>query len=247
MIERPILFSGPMVRAIAAGAKTRTRRVIPYFDGSTYARDPARVTEWKQHRPEIDRTRKWWAYAGGASSFPLHGITCRYGAPGDRLWVRETFGIAYKLGRFWTALPPSDPKTADAIRGFVYRADISVPENAAVRWVPSIHMPRRASRFELEVAHVWVERLQEIDEAEARAEGVDGVIVGDRVYYKDYLVKTPGETSFWLTSARESFRTLWESLNRGRGFGWDLNPWVFVVAFSRVPFRTVASAGAAVG
>lgn len=123
---------------------------------------------------------------------------CRYGRPGDRLWVRETFC--------------SDVVRAPHLPQIAYRADYD--EIPALRWKPSIHMPRWASRISLEITDVRVERLQHISEEDAVAEGVGG---------------NPTITPCF---AAERFRTLWESIN---GIGsWDANLLVWVVSFRRV-------------
>lgn len=191
MRERPILFSGPMVRAIIEGRKTVTRRVVkpqPDFLGSMTAPN----TPFKTL---------------GAG---LHGqIVCPYGQPGDRLWVRETFAVY------------GDEKMA-AIH---YRADR--PHHVGQKgmgYKPSIHMPRWACRILLEITAVRVERLQEISEAQARAEGVQQ----DSDGWFDYQAPS----TQCCTSAVESFRTLWSSINGTES--WTANPWVWVVEFKRV-------------
>ena len=130
----------------------------------------------------------------------LPSLKCPYGAPGDRLWVRETWD--------------TDGKT------IAYRA--TTPETTTdpepMRWRPSIHMPRWASRLTLAVTSVRVERVQEITEADARAEGIEP-------QRSDYS----GEDSNSL-----QFRDLWDSINAARGYGWAVNPWVWVVEFERV-------------
>jgi hypothetical protein len=148
--ERPILFSGPMVRAILAGAKTQTRRVAKVTPFATEIR-PAQGAEAPRGT--------WVAFyreAGVACGREEGGtITrCPYGVPGDRLWVRETWcGGQHETG-------------------FQYRADWP-DHDFGPGWRPSIHMPRAASRILLEVTDVRVERLQEISEADAQSEGAE--------------------------------------------------------------------------
>lgn len=175
MKERPILFSGAMVRAILSGVKTQTRRV--------------------------------------AKMLPLDGA-CPYGKPGDHLWVRETH--APMIGGGW-----------------VYAADYT-PERLRQKdgkgfWKPSIFMKRAACRITLEIVSVRVERLQDISEADAIAEGVD---LFQRAHeprvYRDYSHK---KLHYGL-SAVGSYRTLWESINGPES--WALNPWVWVVEFKRL-------------
>lgn len=144
MKERPILFSAPMVRALLAGTKTQTRRVM----GKRAARlDPA------------------WPFAVGPTHEKLLAL-CPYGQTGDRLWVREAF-IHEPADYCWEASVsiPSRPASK------VYRADHEGDSRGA-GWKPSIHMPRALSRITLEVTGVRVERLQSISESDAEAEGV---------------------------------------------------------------------------
>lgn len=132
--------------------------------------------------------------------------------------------------------------------GIVYRADYSfVPaekfhlsesdgwklqENANInKWRPSIHMPRWASRITLEITNVRVERLHEITEADAVAEGV---LEWEDVY-KDYCAD-----GGWFRSPVDSFRSLWDSINTKSGYGWDVNPLVLVVSFERHEKRSEA-------
>ena len=187
MSERPILFSAPMVRALLAGTKQQTRRVVKLRNG--------------QYLPPSERadTNGWRQMLR----------LCPYGQPGDRLWVRETWGIdqADNGGdRHW--------------HRFVYRADPGaqpLDNGTPVPWKPSIHMPRSASRITLEITEVRVQRLQEISEEDARAEGVqmpDG---------------TPTPPDWW--SYRQEFSHLWESIN-GPG-SWDANPWLWCISFRR--------------
>lgn len=217
MREHPILFSPPMVRAILEGRKTQTRRAISHFDGSTYALDPANV-RWQFNEgsddQRVDWRNKWYAYPknSGSSAFPVYGLRCPFGQPRDRLWVRET----------WAPCGKQSYPAADMVRhgddGAIHRAtwDRSPPS----RWRPSIFMPRWASRITLEVTGVRVERLQEISEEDALAEGV---------------IRRPieGEPDLSLP-ARDGYQWLWDTLNAKRGFGWEKNPWVWVVEFKRV-------------
>lgn len=204
MRERPILFSGPMVRAILAGTKTQTRRALK-------VQPPAStVTIDLWHHP--DPRPHFWACDGG--SLLDWAYPCPYGQPGDRLWVRET----------WNRFEPWS--------GFHYAADYEafgigpdddpdhIPDHE-VRWRPSIHMPRAACRIVLEITRVRVERLQDISADDAWAEGV-----------QDWMgVETPWKGVLAPTEVH-AFASLWESVN-GAG-SWAANPWVWVVEFRRV-------------
>jgi hypothetical protein len=191
MKERPILFSGAMVRAILQGRKTQTRRVV---------------------KPQPDCTRTSLASCAGNRSVRviamrqgMYSIFCPYGQPGDRLWVKETFTEG---------------------EGVIYRADWNPEVSLDGLWKPSIFMPRRLSRITLEITAVRVERLQDITEADAVAEGIyfdhdfDGYVSDDegRHYHGN--------------SAVRSYEHLWQSIN-GAG-SWEANPFVWVLEFRRV-------------
>lgn len=213
MTERPILFSAPMVRAIIEGRKTRTRRIVKW----------PKVLKRAPSEEEFDNV-------GDCVSVIVRGkhvVTCPYGGDGDRLWVRETFGFAYEAddAGTLTVLPPTDPKTANLLRRVVYRADEKVPANVALRWRPSIHMPRAACRLVLDVTdHPDLERLQEITDEEAIAEGIfcSG---GHGLWTWDKSAIGGGR------SPREAFLDLFGRIN-GRA-AVRANPFVWVTKFDR--------------
>jgi hypothetical protein len=202
MNQHPILFSGEMVRAILEGRKTQTRRVMkpqPSDDFLPFA------TEW--YAPTVvDRNGD---EQPGAEIFGVYdeheGYRCPYGAPGDRLWVRETFG---KVGSSFVY--KANFKNGDADAFVEFSTGITVP---AV-WKPSIHMPRVACRIMLEVIDFRVERLHDITAQDCEAEGVG------------YKLNDIG----W----HYAFGQLWNQINEKRGFGWDVNPWVWVIEFKQV-------------
>lgn len=239
MTERPILFSAPMVRAILAGRKTQTRRVV-------------QLPRWVQHKqPDLGKAFADRGGAGNPFARPgeayLH-VPCAeddsvqrvyspFGAPGDRLWVREAWTAELE----WPVDPGEDPvrwwhQVPAAFRGpknvmhTFYRADGSAWDCAAdgtkmettwvptvddweeVRWNASIHMPRWASRLTLEIIDVRVERLQDISEDDAVAEGVERLEL----------------------TARSHYHLLWNDINAKRGAGWALNPFVWVLEFRGV-------------
>jgi len=138
------------------------------------------------------------------------GIRCPYGFAGDRLWVRETWRVS-----------PSGETSPYSPEHCHYRADADEPA-ADGCWRPSIHMPRWACRLVLEVTGVRVERLQAIDEIGARDEGVEPVAAGDG----PGVITTAGNISY-----RKAFAQGWDRINGPRGYGWDANPWVWVIAF----------------
>lgn len=206
MKERPILFSSPMVRAILDGRKTQTRRIAKVTDKDC---KPGMITPLAGFVPR---------------TIANHISYCPYGKQGDRLWVRETFGIGYKDGEGgysaipWTgSIPSKDGK-------IFFRADFNENKNDAILpWKPSIHMPRWASRILLEITGVRVERLQDIGEEDAKAEGS---------YVCDYFGRRLLDQSSNQGCYKWGYRSIWESLN-GPG-SWDLNPWVWVVEFKRI-------------
>jgi hypothetical protein len=137
---------------------------------------------------------------------------CLYGQTGDLLWVRETIAVSMKLGK---------P---------IYRADMPPEIIHGFAWRPSIHMPRWASRITLEITGVKVERVQDISEKDAKAEGVplsNGSVTGQR-YYEAW--SKAGKCVSNL-SAKVVFPTLWDSINAKRGYGFDVNPWVWAIEF----------------
>jgi hypothetical protein len=179
--EKPILFSTPMVRSILEGRKTMTRRIIKN-PMKKYIGYRNRVAEL------LDDTRE------PLSEKEFYEVYSPY-SKGDKLWVRETFTLA----------PNGD---------YIYRADPIFDGcskgDFAWDWKPSIFMPRKASRITLEVKRVRVERLQDITEEDARAEGFAN-----------------------MNSSRVCFRTLWDTLNAKRDYSWESNPWVYVIEFVR--------------
>ena len=196
MTDRPILFSALMVRAILAGTKTQTRRVAkhPLAQNLSYI---------------VDIGKGWFGDEEGEVQ-----IRCPYGQPGDRLWVRETWQAVSGNDRARHIMTHPRPD-----RGWLEYAATPRADEPAYKWRPSIHMPRWASRITLEVTGVRVERLQDISEADAMAEGV----------HYSLLEKIQAGQDRW---ARHAYKKLWESIN-GPG-SWDLNPWVWVVEFKGV-------------
>ena len=201
MKERPMLFSGEMVRAVLEDRKTKTRRVVK-FDESGRVRLGKRC--WHIEDPNVI-------------------LGCPYGQPGDRLWVRETsvrFTGCAQNGKPWGAVPFMLSPDGDPYKAMLpiignEKPVASLNRAAACVTVPSIFMPRWASRINLEVVSVRVERVQDITEDDAMAEGV-------------------GRTAGYM-GHRMCFKTLWDSINFKRGYGWDLNPLVWVVEFKRLP------------
>ena len=234
MKERPILFSGPMVRAILADRKTQTRRVVKTQPGP----------EWNEiicgHYVPTKINKRTGEEYPGEEVFGFadadNGWICPYGQPGDRLWVREKWKP--------TGLMALHPTRLSKLCGeFAYAADENQKErNRLILWRPSIHMPRWASRITLEVTSVRVERVQEISESDAIAEGVEPNINSGYVNYlwhgNDDITQKQIDSWPWQYSnyhdAKGSFSSLWEKINAQRGYGWDVNPWVWAVEFKRI-------------
>jgi hypothetical protein len=272
--ERPILFSGPMVRAILAERKTQTRRVVK-LDAELKARgctslegawvDPGFGDGQYLHVPGPNET--------------FHRLHSPIGFKGERLWVREAFwskhdtdmgdygvvtanmdclhlGKEFHPGWDFVATPECQDPPKE--RGGRFTPHDSVepgdwwfgpPDDwdgtekdheARGRWLflpwekdfytkhPSIHMPRWMCRLELEIVNVRVERLQQISEADAKAEGVEF----DGQWWRGGVHPVKGSAQCWPTATR-AFEALWGSVNAARGFGWEKNPWVWVIEFRR--------------
>ena len=230
MKERPILFSAPMVRALLDGSKTQTRRVINPQPEWVY--EPSNYKMQVGGQLVSSRGREWLHWKGKRIA-EKNDPRCPYGQPGDRLWVRETWqGPLLTDGDEFEAYRenPDDFKNPAHCE---YAADggpkpefMTDEDELVCRWRPSIFMPRWASRITLEIVSVRVERLQDISEADAMAEGADCEI---------HTVDTsnmPKGCAIVSESYREGYRQLWDSIN-GPG-SWESNPWVWVVEFRRV-------------
>lgn len=248
MSDRPILFSAPMVRALLAGTKTQTRRVVkpqPYDDP---------VVKVRMHSPGV-------ALIGCLADAAVGDEwVCPYGVPGDRLWVRETWtwnggmvncqkpnvtGEYHELYTTYAAdgarrtikpsgfvpVPEQPPQRAGepyslyhAPEDFRYTGENTYMDRLSRWWnrkIPSIHMPRWASRITLNVTGVRVERLQDISEADAQAEGCA------------LECMTPaGDDSGSAIHGPGGYRALWESINGAES--WEANPWVWVISFSKI-------------
>lgn len=217
--EVPIIFSEAMIHAIQEGHKSMTRRVVKLPRHAKLMTDIASVNPdgkdgWVAWGPRpVTDEFSMQCYPNGG------GFKCPYGKPGTRLWVRETFSLYRGF---------ADDTLPDA--PVIYRADKDgcgqypvmlnghcVLVNQRNPWKPSIFMPRRASRIALEVTSIKVERVQDITEDDAIAEGMEIIPIG---------------TSTW--SNRQSFAILWDKINAKRGYAWASNPWVWVVSFRKI-------------
>lgn len=203
MKEKGIIFNGDMVRAILDGRKSMTRRVLK----------PQPKDEYSNGKWVCDRYNysEWWNFWGKkgtdvVNKCGLPQFKCPYGQPGDRLWVRETFS---RCG--CDACLKTWPKQGK--HEVTYIADYAGPSGIVAN--PSIFMPRWASRITLEITNVRVERLQEISEEDAKAEGCSPMY-------------GPGSSS--KDAYRPAFQVLWDYIN-GKKYPWASNPWVWVISF----------------
>lgn len=216
--EKPIIFSGPMVRALLQNRKWQTRRVM-------------------QPQPVMDESGMWrWKdcqWMDGGLGFPASGIDdyAPY-LPGDILWVRETFGL---LWGFTKAEHKRLGFESDGLEQYCYQADSKEPfasfineygerMEMLIKWRPSIHMPREAARLFLRVTDVRVEQVQDIDLNDVHAEGIE---------IRNYECDAAGHLLSFEDPTIQ-FRELWDGINAKRGFGWDANPWVWVYTFERI-------------
>lgn len=225
MKERPILFSAPMVRAILDGRKTQTRRIVkPQPD--IVADGGSVVGVFTPEDQKYGRLGK--------------ALSCPYGQPGDRLWVRETWRDWSESAWHYAADGTVIPKQRDRdLAAFLAQRAPFTWESYS--WRPSIHMPRAASRITLEIIEIRVERLQDVSEADALAEGLKritkdgGTTIKHGIPDRDGLPGTD-DTGWpwrdWNADPRVAFRRLWESINGADS--WAANPWAWVVGFRRV-------------
>lgn len=224
----PILFSGPMVRAILNGNKTQTRRVVK-------GQHQCKSGIWY-----VPRMRENVAHAAGANwmiGSPAMMECCPYGQPGDLLWVRESFVDGYPRDPATDMPICVDEEGNDLPLTVWYRATedptfewVDEDDNLTTPpWRSSRYMPKKYCRLWLRVTDVRVERLQEISEKDAEAEGFS---YQPGIGYRAEGVSTLLD-SLTYNNARSPFRALWDSLNAKKGHGWDTNPWVWVISFER--------------
>jgi len=229
--ERPILFSAPMVRAILEGRKTVTRREIK-------PRMRSADCQFELHQQPDGSWRPMHTFDESCmdDQGTEHPIVCPYGKPGDRLWVRETWYCDHFEVMRGPYLKPDDLDIDEARDDgtLVYAADGLTPYEADQPvWKPSIHMPRWVSRILLEITDVRVERLQDISEKQALAEGIVGVAFRPDDGWPictGYMVGPDDGKTGLQTTAANAFAGLWDSV----GGDWAANPWVWVIEFKKV-------------
>ncbi|HBV12482.1 MAG TPA: hypothetical protein DEB60_05075 [Brevundimonas sp.] len=235
--ERPILFSGPMVRALLDGRKTQTRRVMKVqpptqeeFRGSLFGLDRAVADGVKMYiQNDYDRLPKHptdWELTGSVgvareAGFPRR-YRCPYGAVGDRLWVKETWRPSKSAGDWdMDVRYEADSLTRTVYDGEFGDRDWSMPKAAARGNVSPLFMPRWAARLVLEITDVRVERLLDCSNADAQAEGLQWVTPG--MWSVDRSLPIIGD------DARQVYFELWDHIN-GAGSA-EANPWVWAVSF----------------
>ena len=217
MKERPIIFNDEMVRAILDGRKTQTRRVIkPQPPECTENGTP--YTGWQKTTLPCKEGFDITAFIDN----PKYIGECPHGKPGDRLWVREMWSGDYCYqkeppSQRVSVMTPDGPMLRESIW---YWADGQPEYGDWERPRPSIHMPRWASRITLEITNVRVERVKDISEEDAVAEGVHG----------EREALAAGMS--WYDKPRRAFRSLWQSIYGTNS--WSDNPWVWVIEFRRV-------------
>lgn len=217
-MERPILFSASMVRALFDGSKTQTRRIMttqPIAKPFQIHGEP--TGDWFTENPAYPRRGNMMAQR----------FRCPYGTPEDHLWVREAWQSDVRNAMLKPRdIAPTEP-IFYAAGGSERATSLSI---CAAGWRPSIHMPRTASRITLTVTDVLVQRLQDVSEEDAKAEGIREMRGGAGVY-----VSREGPANLvtpWPT-AKEAFADLWGSINGPDS--WNANPWVWAVSFTVEP------------
>ena len=260
--ETPLIYSAPMVRAILEGRKTQTRRVIKKaqfengWAGSVHEANISGWIAWYPGNTSPEFTKKAYDY----------GFECPYGKIGDRLWVRETFlhtlygetNVSGEYDTWWGSKGCKIEYCADGAEPHFLR-----PNEYGSPWMakrPSIFMPRWASRINLEITNIRVERINDISEEDAKAEGVGPLFTKKEIHepryhhefdlnpmpYKNYLwhghigkTITSKQACDWpyqyssYKTAKDSFSSLWQSIN-GKKYPWSSNPWVWVIEFKRI-------------
>lgn len=202
MNERGMIFNAEMVRAILDGRKTQTRRIMKNQPAGDYPETPALIRN-------VGTGFQWHGLYGESGIF-----NCPLGSIGDRIWVRETYRVHSRATDVATLVYRASVRNSWTEQ--THRVPVAVCNKPATpeKWTPSIHMPRWASRLLLEITDVRVERLNNISECDAKAEGgpTECTLIGDKYF--------PG------------FRSLWKSIYGEES--WASNLWVWVIEFKRV-------------
>lgn len=210
MSEKPILFTGEMVRAILEGRKTQTRRVIKADPGTL----------------KVEDGQIWKLTNGGVWAHWLSAAYSPYGTTGGHIWVRETWATP---GNYDHIKPSELAASHFSSSELVYRATEQYGD-VYYKWRPSIFMPRWASRITLEITGVRVERVQDITTKDVYAEGA---ISDEWVDWREDVQSIGLPNGAYIERERDVFTALWDSINAKRGYGWDVNPWCRVIEFQR--------------
>ncbi len=254
MKERPILFSTELVKEILAGRKTMTRRIMNPQPSEEFAPSKCQIYEPARYDKNGDMYQGSPIFGCYDINGEDEGYKSKYGQIGDFLWVREA----------WADVTDAFDE-ADEIRNVAFRADNSVWDcygqmvyleqlgDSGIevkKWKPSIHLPKFASRLTLEIKDIRVERIQDISEKDAIAEGVSPLFTQAEInakgrYWKELdLNPMPWKNYLWNTkkdngsqfssckTAKESFKTLWFQINGEKS--WIENPWVWVIEFQKI-------------
>jgi hypothetical protein len=215
--SKPILFNGEMVKAILSGRKTQTRRIMK--PQPTYSWTGAK---WGNPVFHVKKGE------GTSLPYAAERCPCPYGKVGGSLWVRETvyaFGDYYYTGKL-TESGKREVEFVDftlkAKLKYIYAAETTLPKPSSkfeLSWHkrPSIFMPRWASRINLEITKIRVEKLQGISQIDICSEGLNSTLPPKALY--------------------ANFEKLWNGINEKRGFSWDSNPWVWVIEFKKAEVK----------
>ena len=205
MKDKPILFSTPMVQAILDDRKIKTRRVIKGMGNKMHY--DRLLGDWGLSDPPelIDGVLRWRLQTD-VDDDRMFEVECPWKV-GQTLWVRET----------WQQGESEYLYLEKMLRDGVIYTDL---DDDPIKWKPSLFMPKDAARIFLKVKSIRVERLQDITEEDARAEGIKGIPRSRELSPMDDYIYP--------------FKQLWDGLNSKRGYGWDVNPWVWVIEFERV-------------
>ncbi len=248
MNEKPILFKEEMIRAILAGNKTQTRRIVnPQPESDVDVVENTGGNLWYFYNKEKAKL-----------NYPqyINMRKCPYGIPGDELWIRETWKIQsfmegepieflYKDGKVmdehelerwqWSKYEEWHERVTMKATNELVESDLEPDDDSGnflwtgkespLKWHPSIFLPRWGSRIQSGVDNIRVERVQDISEEDAKAEGVSL----DDYQYTSFPVE--GER---VETYKEGFEILWDKINKKRGFGWDENPWVWTVDMNNI-------------
>ncbi|WP_174634476.1 hypothetical protein [Yersinia thracica] len=242
MNEKPILFNAEMVQAILSGRKTQTRRIMKVQPENPHL-GLRRIIESKN---SSENGKYFWSQSDACGTKPRSKtFSCPLGQPGDQLWVRETFALLGNEDGVCVDWQDNMVKGDEQEAARIYKASCeqrhgdyglySIPNSAYWKpdttnmkyegtWRPSIHMPRWASRINLMITGVRVERLNDISQEDAQAEGME--LTGWRPTYSDPDSGGEYETPY------DNFAELWISIYGEES--WEANPWVWVIEFERM-------------